>query len=57
MQIQKITVQKIKTHRPYLFVEEYIKGVVIEENSPETIHFLSQLMSSFFIARGEKQRI
>ena len=31
--------------------------MVIEENSPETIDFLSQLMSSFFIARGEKQRI
>ena len=34
-------------------VYEYIKGVVLEENSPEIVNFINQLVLSFFIVRGE----
>ena len=32
-------------------VMEYIKGVILEENSPENVEFLTQLVSSLFYAR------
>ena len=40
-----------------LVVKKVIKGVVLEENSPEIVDFLSQLLFSFFMVRGEKQKI
>ena len=36
-------------------MEEYIKGVVLEENSPEIVDFINQLVLSFF--RGKEQEI
>ena len=38
-------------------IKEYIKGVVLEENSPEIVNFVTQLVFSFFTVRGYGQRI
>ena len=37
-------------------VEKYVKGLVVEENSPEIVNFITQLVLSFFSVR-EKERI
>ena len=58
LQTQQITIQKKYPDVPSLLeVEKYIKGVVMEENSPEIIDFISQLVLSFFIVRGKQQKI
>ena len=58
LQTQKIAIRKKWDDSPsYLFVKEYIKGVVLEENSPEIVDFITQLVFSFFIVRGEEQKI
>ena len=38
-------------------MEEYIKGVVLEENSPEVVDFINQLVLSFFNVREKEQKI
>ena len=58
LQTQQITIQKKYPDVPSLLeVDKYIKGVVMEENSPENIDFISQLVLSFFIVRGKQQKI
>ena len=55
LQTQKISIQKNFSSDPCLLkVEEYIKGVVLEENSPEIVDFINQLVLSFFNVRGEE---
>ena len=54
LQTQQITIQKKYPDVPSLLeADKYIKGVVMEENSPEIIDFISQLVLSFFIVRGK----
>ena len=58
LQTQKIALwQQFSRVPSSLWVEEFIKGVVLEENSPEIIDFINQLVLSFFTVRGEKQKI
>ena len=58
LQTQQIALQKYFDYGPLLlWVEEYIKGVVLEENSPEIVDFINQLVLSFFNVRGKKQEI
>ena len=57
-QLQQITISKESPYVPSeLVVKKIIKGVILEENSPEIVDFLSQLLLSFFMVRGEKQNI
>ena len=57
-QTQLLTIEKRSSIRPSMLkVKELIKGVILEENSSENVGFISQLLLSFFTARGEKQSI
>ena len=38
-------------------VEEFIKGVILEENSPENVDFITQIVFSFFVVRDKGQNI
>ena len=58
LQTQQIAIRKELDYDPSeLLVEEYIKGVVLEENSPEIVDFIAQLVLSFFTVRGREQKI
>ena len=52
LQLQQFAVWKLSDEEPAIMnVMEYIKGVILEENSPENVEFLTQLVSSLFYAR------
>ena len=58
LQTQQIAIRKYWPTDPcLLWVGEYIKGVVLEENSPEIVDFINQLVLSFFNVRGKEQKI
>ena len=58
LQVQLIAIRKDHAFVPSsLEVEKYIRGVVLEENSPEIVDFINQLVLSFFNVRGMKQKI
>ena len=55
-QMQQISIEKTSSIKPSLMkVKELIKGVILEEDSPENYGFFSQLVLSFFMVRGGKQ--
>ena len=58
LQTQQIAIRKSESFIPsLLWVEEYIKGVVLEENSHEIVDFINHLVLSFFNVRGYEQEI
>ena len=52
LQLQQFAVWKLSDAEPAIMnVMEYIKGVILEENSPENVDFITKLVSSLFYAR------